>query len=264
MNVGIVTLPTDRSLAAGRAGPGGRGAGVRLPLPVATTPTSRLGARRPFWPAAYLPDDTTRLIDPFVGLAAAAARTTTIQLGTCIFLIAQRDPISTAKQVASLDHLSGGRFVFGIGYGWNVEEAADHGVEWATRRARIREYVAAMRALWTEEKASFHGRFVDFDEAWMWPKPARQPYPPVILGAGATRAVFEDVIGWAEGWLPVPCPRAHPRRRPRPAPAGRGQGPRPGQPHHHRRRAAAPIRPLFAPWVAIGVDDILCPSRRHR
>ncbi len=204
MNLGLICLPTDRSapiadvaVAAEERGFSALFQGDHTHIPSRRT--------TPFLAGGDLPDEYSRLVDPFVGLATAAARTTTIKLGTCIFLVAQRDPISTAKQVASLDHVSNGRFVFGIGYGWNVEEAADHRIEWSTRRSRTREYVAAMRALWTEEKASFHGRFVDFDEAWMWPKPVTKPSPPVLLGAGATAAVFEEIVAWADGWLIVPA-----------------------------------------------------------
>ena len=204
MNLGLICLPTDRSapIADVAAAAEERGFSALFQGDHTHIPSRRT---TPFLAGGDLPDEYSRLVDPFVGLATAAATTSTIKLGTCIFLVAQRDPISTAKQVASLDHVSNGRFVFGIGYGWNVEEAADHRIEWSTRRSRTREYVAAMRALWTEEKASFHGRFVDFDEAWMWPKPVTRPSPPVLLGAGATTAVFEEIVAWADGWLVVPA-----------------------------------------------------------
>lgn len=165
---------------------------------------THIPARRttPFIAAPELPEEYYRMLDPFVGLGAAAGVTSRIELGTCICLVAQRDPIVTAKQVASVDHLSGGRFVFGIGYGWNVEEAADHGVEWKSRRTRVREYIEAMRQLWTNEKATYSGRFVNFEEAFAWPKPLRRP--PVLLGAGPTPRVIEEIVAWADGWLPVP------------------------------------------------------------
>lgn len=204
MEIGLICLPTDRSapvadlaVAAEERGFSSLFQGDHTHIPSRRT--------TPFLAGGELPDEYSRLVDPIVGLATAAARTTTIKLGTCIFLVAQRDPISTAKQVASLDHVSNGRFVFGIGYGWNVEEASDHGIEWSTRRSRTREYIAAMRALWTQDKATFHGRFVDFDDAWMWPKPVARPSPPVILGAGATPAVYEEIVDWADGWLTVPA-----------------------------------------------------------
>lgn len=204
MEIGLICLPTDRSAPVADVAVAAEDRGFSALFQGDHT---HIPSRRttPFLAGGDLPDEYSRLVDPFVGLATAAARTTTIKLGTCIFLVAQRDPISTAKQVASLDHVSDGRFLFGIGYGWNVEEAADHRIEWSTRRSRTREYVAAMRALWTEEKATFHGRFVDFDGAWMWPKPVTQPSPPVLLGAGATTPVFEEIVDWADGWLIVPA-----------------------------------------------------------
>ena len=130
--------------------------------------------------------------------------TSTIRLGTCIHLTAQHDPIVAAKQIASLDTLSAGRVEYGVGYGWNVEEAADHGVEWKSRRRRVRDDVLAMKALWTEDEATYHGEFVNFDRAWMWPKPISRPHPPILLGAGRGPKNFEAIIEWADGWLPVP------------------------------------------------------------
>jgi probable F420-dependent oxidoreductase len=164
-------------------------------------PVSR---RSPFILGTDLPDEYRRTLDPFVALGAAAVRTSTIRLGTCIFLVAQRDAISTAKQVATLDHIAGGRFEFGIGYGWNAEEMANHGVEFSTRRRRTAEHVAAMRALWNEEEASFVGEFVRFEPSWMWPKPVQRPGPPVIIGCGPGPRNFADIATWGDGWFPVP------------------------------------------------------------
>jgi len=203
MDVGVIALCTDRSATLADVAVAAEERGLAALFQGDHT---HIPARRttPFIAAPELPDEYTRLIEPLVGLATAAAVTSTITLGTCVFLLAQRDPIATAKQVATLDHLAGGRFVLGIGYGWNVEEAADHQVEWRTRRRRVHEYVAAMRQLWSAEKATFHGEFVDFDEAWMWPKPLACPRLPVILGAGPTDRVFAEIAEWADGWLPVP------------------------------------------------------------
>jgi probable F420-dependent oxidoreductase len=150
-----------------------------------------------------LPDEFRRTFDFLIALTAAACRTSTIQLGTAIYLAAQRDPIATAKQVASLDTIAGGRFVFGVGYGWNVEEAAEHGVEWGTRRQRLREYVLAMKEIWEHDEATYHGEFVSFDRAWMWPKPVARSCP-VLLGAGPSDRSFAAIIEFADGWLPVP------------------------------------------------------------
>jgi probable F420-dependent oxidoreductase len=150
-----------------------------------------------------LPGYYSRCVDPFVALAAAAAATTTLRLGTGICLVAQREPIVTAKQVATLDMVSGGRFTFGVGFGWNVEEAADHGVERSTRRDRVREHILAMRELWTQDEASFDGEYVQFQPSWQWPKPAQQPHPPVWLGVGAGPQNFAHLAEYADGWIPI-------------------------------------------------------------
>ena len=150
-----------------------------------------------------LPHYYQRCVDPFVALAMAAQATQRLRIGTGICLVAQREPIVTAKQVATLDLLSGGRFTFGVGFGWNVEEAADHGVEWPSRRDRVREHVLAMRELWTNEEASFSGEHVSFDTSWQWPKPAQTPHPPVWLGVGAGPRNFAALAEYADGWIPI-------------------------------------------------------------
>jgi len=155
------------------------------------------------WPGgSVMPREYSHTHDPFVALTWAAAATRTLKVGTSICLVVQRDPIITAKQVASLDQLSGGRFLFGIGAGWNVEEVENHGTPFRRRFAVLRERVLAMRALWTEEEAEFHGRYVDFDKVWLHPKPAQKPHPPVLMGGdGAT--TFDRVIEFCDGWLPI-------------------------------------------------------------
>src|SRR6202022_1488035 len=160
MDIGIVVLPTDTSARLDDLAVAAAERGLTH-LYVGGDHTPIPASRKSVFPGgADLPDEYKHTYDPLIALAAAAARTTRIRLGTCIHLAAQRDPISTAKQLASLDALAPGRVDYGVGYGWNVEEAANHGVEWGTRRARVREYVAAMNALWTEEEASFEGDFV--------------------------------------------------------------------------------------------------------
>jgi probable F420-dependent oxidoreductase len=153
--------------------------------------------------AAELAEEYRRTVDPFVVLAAAAARTDTIRLGTGICLVAQREPIVTAKAVATLDALSGGRFDFGIGFGWNREEMTDHGVDPATRRAVAREHVLAMRALWRDDVATFEGDYVRFEASWSWPKPVQPGGPPVLLGGAAGPTLFAHVAEYADGWLPI-------------------------------------------------------------
>src|SRR6266705_4010339 len=141
------------------------------------------------------------VMDPFVTLAAAAAATTRLKVGTGICLVVQRDPIQTAKQVASLDQISGGRLLFGIGAGWNAEEMADHGTVFASRFTLMRERVEAMKAIWTQSKPEYHGEFVSFPPMMTWPKPVQKPHPPVIVGGaypyGARRA-----IAYGDGWVP--------------------------------------------------------------
>ncbi|HWF15181.1 MAG TPA: TIGR03619 family F420-dependent LLM class oxidoreductase [Acidimicrobiales bacterium] len=172
-------------------------------------------------------DDYKRCLDPLVALATAAAVTTRIGLGTGILLAAQHDPIVLAKQVATLDHLSGGRVTLGVGYGWNRAEAADHGVVFARRHDMVREHVRAMEAIWSHEQAEFHGEFVDFEPTWSWPKPVQRPRVRTLIGGGATDAVFGAVAEWADGWIPIGgrgLGEALPRLRARVESAGRDPG----------------------------------------
>jgi probable F420-dependent oxidoreductase len=150
-----------------------------------------------------LPDYYARSFDPFVALTAAAAVTERLRVGTGICLVAQRDPIVTAKVVASLDRLSGGRFVFGVGFGWNVDEIEDHGVDMHRRRTVAREHVLAMQRLWADDEASFDGEFVQLPPSWAWPKPVQEPWPPVLVGGAAGPTLFEHVAEYADGWIPI-------------------------------------------------------------
>ena len=145
--------------------------------------------------------------DPFVALAAAAAVTTTLRIGTAVSLLTQRDPITTAKTVASLDQLSAGRFEFGVGAGWNRLELANHGTDPRTRMALLAERVHAMRAIWTTDQAEYHGELVDFDPLWSWPKPLQQPHPPVLVG-GNGPDTEDRVLDFGDGWLPQCGPLA--------------------------------------------------------
>ena len=153
--------------------------------------------------APPLPEMYWRTHDQFVALAACAAVTTTLKLGTGITLVAQRDPIWLAKQVASLDMISGGRLLFGIGYGWNKEEMAQHGTNYLERRAILRENVLAMKQIWTQEEASFAGRHLTIEPSWSWPKPAQQPHPPIILGGTGGPKTFDDIVEFCDGWMPI-------------------------------------------------------------
>jgi probable F420-dependent oxidoreductase len=160
-------------------------------------PTSR---RSPF-PGGELPEQYKHTHDPFVSLMLAAAVTKTLKIGTGICLIIERDTITTAKSVASLDLLSGGRFLFGIGGGWNAEEMEHHGTDFKTRFRRLGEQVRAMKEIWTKDVAEFHGEFVNFDPIWAWPKPAQKPNPPVLLG-GESGYTLQRVVDFCDGWLP--------------------------------------------------------------
>ena len=148
-------------------------------------------------------DDYRRSLDPFVALATAASVTERILLGTGVVLAAQHDPIVLAKQIATLDHLSGGRVVFGTGFGWNRAEAADHGVDFGLRREVAREHILCIQALWSQEQAEFHGRYVSLDPCWSWPKPVQQPRVRTLVGGGATPTVFAAIAEYADGWMPI-------------------------------------------------------------
>jgi probable F420-dependent oxidoreductase len=150
---------------------------------------------------AALPPEYSHTYDPFVALTAAAGATTRLLIGTGICLVIERDPITTAKEVASLDRLSGGRFLFGVGAGWNREEMRNHGTDPGTRFGLMRERVEAMKAIWTEEEASYHGRHVDFERIWSWPKPLQQPHPPVLVGGNGPR-VIDRVLAFGDEWMP--------------------------------------------------------------
>ena len=160
-------------------------------------------SRQTPWPGGgRLPDVYRDTFDPFVALAAAAAVTSRIKLGTGICLVVQRDPIHTAKQVASLDKLSGGRFLFGIGAGWNLEEMRNHGTVGESRFRLMRERIEAMKAIWTQEEAEYHGTHVDFDPIYMWPKPVQAPHPPIHVGGGFPGGA-RRAIRYGDGWIPI-------------------------------------------------------------
>ena len=159
-------------------------------------------SRRSPWPGGDdLPREYWHTLDPFVALGVAAASTSTIRLGTGICLLTERDPIVNAKEVATLDLLSGGRFELAIGAGWNAEEMENHGTAFATRFRVMSERARAMKVIWAEEEPEFHGEFVDFDPIWSWPKPIQTPNPPILVG-GETDHTLRRVVEWADGWFP--------------------------------------------------------------
>src|SRR5262249_5424425 len=160
-------------------------------------------SRRSPWPGGgELPKEYWHTYDPFVALTAAAAVTSTIKIATGICLIIERDPITTAKEVASLDFLSGGRFIFGIGGGWNAEEMENHGTDFKKRWRLMRERILAMKEIWTKEEAEYHGEVVNFDPIWAYPKPRQEPHPPILMG-GYGPTTFDRVIEYCDGWMPI-------------------------------------------------------------
>jgi probable F420-dependent oxidoreductase len=162
-------------------------------------PTSRKSP----WPGGgELPKVYYEAMDPFVSLTAAAVATRTLKVATGVCLVQQRDPIQTAKLVASIDQVSGGRFLFGVGGGWNAEEMADHGTEFRTRFKLVRERIEAMKEIWTKTKAEYHGEMVDFPEMMAWPKPVQKPHPPILVG-GAFPHAARRAVRYGDGWAPI-------------------------------------------------------------
>jgi probable F420-dependent oxidoreductase len=166
-------------------------------------PTSR---KTPFPGGTDLPKEYWHTHDPFVALGAVAAVTKNIKLGTGVCLVIERDPITLAKEVASLDMISGGRLLFGIGAGWNVEEMENHGAQSKRKWKTVREKILAMREIWTKEAAEFHGEFINFDPIWSYPKPVQPGGPPILMGSQSKR-VFERAADYCDGWLPISFPR---------------------------------------------------------
>jgi probable F420-dependent oxidoreductase len=205
MKYGLAMFPTDYSITPVQLAREAEARGFEsLWFPEHShIPASR---RTPFPAGGDLPKQYYDVFEPFIGLAAAAAVTTRLRLATGVCLVVQRDPIQTAKDVATLDRVSDGRFLFGIGAGWNAEEMENHGTVYRTRLSLMRERVLAMKAIWTQSKAEYHGKFVSFDPIMTWPKPVQKPHPPVLVGGGwpggARRA-----IEYGDGWMPIHIPR---------------------------------------------------------
>ncbi|OLC23467.1 MAG: LLM class F420-dependent oxidoreductase [Chloroflexi bacterium 13_1_40CM_3_65_12] len=200
MKVGAAIFPTDYGISMTELAPLVEEAGFES-LWVAEhshIPTSR---QSPWAGGAELPKHYWHALDPFVALTAAALASKKLRVATGICLVVQRDPIYTAKQVASLDHISSGRFIFGIGAGWNREEMADHGTDFSKRWKLMRERVEAMKTIWTEEVSEYHGDMVNFGPMWCWPKPVQKPYPPILLG-GSGPNILKRVVAYADGWMP--------------------------------------------------------------
>jgi probable F420-dependent oxidoreductase len=201
MHIGVAMFPTDYSISPMELAREAEARGLEsLWFPEHShIPSSRKSP----WPGGpNLPKHYYDTYDPFVALATAAAVTSRIKLATGICLVVQRDPIHLAKEVASLDQLSGGRFLFGIGAGWNAEEMADHGTAFDTRFRLMRERIEAMKVIWTSKEPEFHGEFVSFDKMMQWPKPVQKPHPPILLGGGWPQGA-RRAIRYGDGWMPL-------------------------------------------------------------
>jgi probable F420-dependent oxidoreductase len=202
MKFGVAFFPTDYAIEIRELARGCEDLGFEsLFLPEHThIPTSR---RTPWPGGAELPREYSHTLDPFVAGAAALAVTTNLKVGTGICLVIERDPITLAKEVASIDHMSGGRFLFGIGGGWNLEEMENHGTKPSLRWKILRERILAMKEIWAKDEAEYHGQFVDFDPVWSWPKPVQTPHPPIIVGGDGPRTL-ERVVEYGDEWMPIP------------------------------------------------------------
>ena len=205
MNIGVVIFPTDQSIQPVELAQEVEARGFEsLWFPEHShIPTSRKTPWGGFKDMPPLPEEYWRTHDQFVALAAAAAVTSKLRLGTGITLVAQRDPIWLAKEVASLDMISGGRFELGIGYGWNVEEMRNHKLDFKQRREILRENILLMKELWTKDEASFAGKHIQFEQSWAWPKPVQRPHPPILMGGAAGPKTAADVAEFCDGWMPI-------------------------------------------------------------
>ncbi|HEY5663953.1 MAG TPA: LLM class F420-dependent oxidoreductase [Ilumatobacter sp.] len=202
MHTGAIIFPTDRTIRPDLLATELEARGYDS-FWVAEHTHIPLSRRTPYPGGGDLPEMYWRTMDPFVALTAAALATETLKVGTGICLVNQHHPINVAKQAASIDLLSGGRFLFGVGVGWNEDEMQHHGTDPAKRRSIARERILATKALWSEEAASFDGEFVQFSPSASYPKPVQRPHPPVIMGGGGGPVTFRHIVEYCDGWMPI-------------------------------------------------------------
>jgi probable F420-dependent oxidoreductase len=246
MDYGVVMFPTEYSMAPDELGRALEERGFEsVWFPEHThIPASR---RSPWPGGGELPREYWSAYDPFVALMAVAGATKRLKLGTGICLVIERDPITTAKEVATLDRLSGGRVLFGIGGGWNAEEMENHGTAWKTRWKVLRERVLAMKAIWTQREASYRGEHVRFEGIWSDPKPLQTPHPPIIIG-GDGSTTFDRVVEFGDGWMPILRPHVNPVQR---IPELRARLQKAG-----RDPGSAPVSIFFAPPKREALDAL--------
>ncbi|MDQ6642302.1 MAG: LLM class F420-dependent oxidoreductase [Actinomycetota bacterium] len=257
MRHGIVLFTSDRGITPAQAAKAAEDAGFdTFYVPEHTHIPVRRTAAHPGTGDETLPDDRyARTLDPWVSLASAAVVTNRIRLATAVALPVESDPITLAKSIATLDHLSGGRVTIGAGFGWNTDELADHHVPADRRRTVLREYVEAMRALWTEQEASYDGAYVSFGPSWAFPKPV-QDHVPLLIGAGGGPKTFAWIARSADGWMTTPIETDIGAKavllRQAWADAGRG-----GRPEIHVLATSKPTAELLSEWTDAGVTDAI-------
>lgn len=257
MRHGIVLFASDRGITPARAAAAAEEAGFdAFYVPEHTHIPIKREAAHPGTGDATLPDDRyLRTLDPWVSLATAAQATSRIRLCTAVALPVESDAITLAKTIATLDHLSGGRVTIGAGFGWNTDELADHGVPADRRRTVLREYLEAMRALWTQEEAAYEGQFVSFGPSWAYPKPV-QGHVPVVIGAGGGPMTFAWIAEHADGWMTTPIEQDLGDKAERLRGAWRQAG-RAGAPRIHALGTSKPTPQLLESWGQVGVTDAI-------
>jgi len=257
MRHGIVLFTSDRGITPADAARAAEENGFdTFYVPEHTHIPVKRNAAHPGTGDASLPDDRyLRTLDPWVSLATAASVTSRIRLSTAVALPVESDPITLAKTIATLDHLSGGRVTVGAGFGWNTDELADHNVPAGKRRTVLREYVEAMRALWTQEEASYAGDHVSFGAAWAWPKPV-QPHVPLMIGAGGGPKTFAWIAAHADGWMTTPREQEVTGKARALHDAWTEAG-RPGRPEVAVLATARPSPEDIAAWEGAGVTEVI-------